>query len=201
MSVFDDCRNVSCVDAAIALGIPLRRNSGRTAWALCPIHGERGHPSLFLSADRGWYCYGCHRGGDAVRLYENILGVEPLEAAQRCADDFGISYDEAPERSNTITVNARHLHTAIRKRRDAVLQELAEAECNADDAIQYLIFANGMDACADDPEFYKLVEKRSNIQVLIDQLQSTDDMGLLDLLKDYDKRGNDDAISKPDGST
>ena len=190
MNVFDDCRQVSCVDAAIALGIPLKRNTGRNAWALCPIHGERGHPSLFLSADRGWYCYGCHRGGDAVRLYENILGLEPLAAAQRCADDFGIPYDDSGERDDAITVNARHLHNAIRRRRDAVRRELAEAECDIDDTIQKMIHDNGMESCADDPKFYELVEQRSDIQVLMDRLLSTDDAILLELLKEYDgKRG------------
>ena len=72
---------------------------------VCPIHGERGHPSLFLSADRGWYCYGCHRGGDAIRLYQDILGMEPLDAARRCANDFGIPVDDDYE--PTLHVNAR----------------------------------------------------------------------------------------------
>lgn len=185
MSIFDDCKQISCIDAAVAIGIPLKKNNGHTAWALCPIHGERGHPSMFLSAQRGWYCYGCHRGGDAVRLYQDVLGMDPLDAAHRCADDFGIPYEGESE--PTLYVSVRHLHNAIRRRRDEVRRELANKECDVDEAIQLMIHRDGMEACADNPEFYALVEKRSDLQVLMDQFLTTDDEQLLELLQDYDK--------------
>lgn len=185
MSIFDDCRAISCVDAAIALGIPLKKNTGMVAWALCPIHGERGHPSLFMSAGRGWYCYGCHRGGhDAVSFYQAILSLEPLDAARRCASDFGIPVDDDYE--PTLHVNARHLVSALHKRRDKLRAELANQLCDADDAIQRMIHSNGMDACAEDDRFYALVEKRSSLQLKLDRLLDADDMELLEILKSED---------------
>lgn len=185
MSIFDDCKSVSCVDAATMLGIPLKRTSGSVAWALCPIHGERGHPSLFLSADRGWYCYGCHRGGDAVKLYQDILGMEPLDAARRCANDFGIQVDDYDP--DSIHVNARHLVSALHKRRDAVRTVLANALCDVDDLMQVLLSKYGMDVCADDDRFFKLVERRSSLQQQLDQLLEADDVELLEILKEYEK--------------
>ena len=184
MSIFDDCRNVSCVDAATMLGIPLKKNTGMVAWALCPIHGERGHPSLFLSADRGWYCYGCHRGGDAIRLYQDILGCEPIEAARRCANDFGILVDDDYE--PTLHVNARHLVNALHKRRDKLAAELANKLCDADDAIQRMIHTDGMEACADNPAFYELVDVKSDLQLQLDQLVEADDVELLEIIKQYE---------------
>lgn len=188
MTIFEACREISCVDAAVAMGIRLHKSNGRTAWTLCPIHGERGHPSLFLSADRGWYCYGCHRGGhDAVSLYQAMYGSTPLEAAQRCAADFGLRYDDGDFDPNVVNVTARHLRKALHKRRDEVRRELANAVCDVDDAIQMMLHTNGAEACADDPAFYRMVGQRSDMQVLMDRLLTADDVQLFHLLEDYDK--------------
>lgn len=182
MSIFDDCRPVSCVDAAMMLGISLKRNNGNTAWALCPMHGERGHPSLFFSANRGWYCYGCHRGGgDAVSLYQAMLGMEPLDAARQCANDFGIPVDDDYEPS--LNVNARHLSSALHRRRDKLRSRLALELCDADDAIQRMIHNVGAEACAEDDRFYTLVDRKSALQAQLDQLLEADDMELLEIMK------------------
>ena len=184
MSIFDDCKSISCVDAAVMLGIPLKRNTGMVAWALCPIHGERGHPSLFLSADRGWYCYGCHRGGDAVRLYQDILGTEPLDAARRCANDFGIPVDDDYE--PTLYVNARHLVNALHKRRDKIRAEIANQLCDLDDQVQMMIHSVGMDSCAEDDGFFDLIQKRSDLQLQLDRLLEADDVELLEIIQKYE---------------
>ena len=190
MSIFEDCKSVSCVDAAVMLGIPLKKNTGMVAWALCPIHGERGHPSLFLSADRGWYCYGCHRGGDAIKLYQDVLGMEPLDAARRCANDFGISVDDDYE--PTLHVNARHLVSALHKRRDALRTTLANKLCDVDDQIQMMIHSNGVDACAEDDQFFALIQERSDLQIRLDQLLEADDMELLEIIQEYEQGGNNE---------
>ena len=184
MSIFDDCRTVSCVSAAVALGIKLRRQSGHTAWALCPLHGEKGHPSLFLSDDRGWYCYGCHRGGDAIKLYQEYLGLEPIEAARQCAQDHGIPVDDY-DGDPTINITTRHLVSALHRRRDKVRSSLANQICDIDDRIQIMIQSNGMEACANDDSFMALVEKQAQLQTKLDQLTDADDLDLIDILKQY----------------
>lgn len=181
MSIFDDCRSISCIDAASALGIPLKRNSGVNAWALCPIHGERGHPSLFLSVDRGWYCYGCHRGGDAVSLYQAVLGMEPLDAARQLAQDFGIPVDDY---DSALHVNARHLQSALHTRRDRLRRALAESLCDVDEAIQRMIHNVGAEGCVEDAQFFALVGKRADLQAQLDQLLEADDLELLEILKE-----------------
>lgn len=184
MSIFDDCKTVSCISAAVSLGIKLRRQSGHAAWALCPMHGEKGHPSLFLSDDRGWYCYGCHRGGDAVKLYQEYLGLEPIDAARQCAQDHGIPIEEWSGDS-TINVTARHLVSALHRRRDKVRSMLANQICDIDDSIQVMIHTAGMEACADDDGFMDLVAQQARLQTKLDQITEADDLDLLELLKEY----------------
>ncbi|MHB8492640.1 MAG: CHC2 zinc finger domain-containing protein, partial [Solirubrobacteraceae bacterium] len=44
----------------------------------CPLHDD-GTPSchVYPTAARGWYCYGCDRGGDAYTLAAALWGLDP----------------------------------------------------------------------------------------------------------------------------
>lgn len=181
-ALFDALRGVSSIQAAVALGIPLKRQRGSVAWALCPMHGETGHASLFLSDERGWYCYGCHRGGDAVRLYQEYLGLEPVDAARALARDMGIATeDDAP---GTLYVNARHLSDALKTRRTKLLREAAEAYLQADEAINRMAHSDGAEACWDNPKFHELLEQRGRLEARLDELQTADDAALLEMIKE-----------------
>lgn len=181
-ALFDALRGVSSIQAAVALGIPLKRQRGSVAWALCPMHGETGHASLFLSDERGWYCYGCHRGGDAVRLYQEYLGLEPVDAARALARDMGIATeDDAP---GTLYVNARHLSDALKTRRTKLLREAAEAYLQADEAINRMAHSDGAEACWDNPKFHELLEQRGRLEARLDEFQTADDAALLEMIKE-----------------
>lgn len=181
-ALFDALRGVSSIQAAVALGIPLKRQRGSVAWALCPMHGETGHASLFLSDERGWYCYGCHRGGDAVRLYQEYLGLEPVDAARALARDMGIdTEDDAP---GTLYVNARHLSDALKTRRTKLLREAAEAYLQADEAISRMVHSDGAEACWDNPKFHELLKQRGRLEARLDELQTADDAALLEMIKE-----------------
>ena len=55
------------------LGVEL----GRDHKALCPFHAEE-EPSLHAyDGSRGWFCFGCGRGGSIVDLGAHLWGVEP----------------------------------------------------------------------------------------------------------------------------
>lgn len=166
MGVFDDVRGISALDAARALGIRVQIRGSR-GWALCPFHGERGHASLCLYPDSGWYCFGCHAGGDAVRLYEMYLGVTPLEAAQTLAQDFGIPIDCD---DGALHVNVRHLESALERKRRARMLTLSEAYLAADEAIGRIIHQVGMEASMDDPRFHAALRAREDAQLALDEL-------------------------------
>lgn len=186
MGIFDVCRSVSALEAAYRLGIDVKQR-GNAGWALCPLHGERGHASLcFYSGDKGWYCYGCHKGGDAVKLYQEYLGLDALDAARQLAQDFGLQVDDDYE--PTLHVTAQHLKSALHKRRDALRTRFANIVCDADDYIQRLIHSEGMEAVLDNPQFMLLLNKRAEAQDKLDQLTDADDMELLELIKKYEER-------------
>ena len=167
MSIFDDVRGVSSLDAAQALGIRVKIR-GRRGWALCPFHGETGHASLCFYPDSGgWYCFGCHAGGDAVKLYELYLGEEPLEAARTLAQDFGIPISE---NDGTLHVNVRHLENALERRRKARMLELSEAYLAADEELNRIIHTVGMEASMDDERFFAALRARERAQQELDEL-------------------------------
>lgn len=187
MSLFDVCREVSSLDAAIRLGINVKQR-GASGWALCPMHGERGHASLcFYSGSRGWYCYGCHKGGDAVKLYQEYLGLDALDAARQLAQDFGLAVLD-DDYEPTLHVTVQHLQKALHKRRDVLRARFANIVCDADDYIQRLIHSEGMEAVLDNPQFTLLLNKKADAQTKLDQLTDADDAELLDLIKKYEER-------------
>ena len=93
-NLFDSVRHISAIDAAERAGIPMVRRGG-SYWACCPLHGEKTPSMKFYKGDRGWACFGCGKGGDAVKLYEEMYRVEPVEAARMLAAAFGIVVDDS----------------------------------------------------------------------------------------------------------
>lgn len=72
---------LSTLDVARSAGLELHQRGGKH-WARCPFHNER-TPSFAIYPDgRGWYCFACHRGGDAAALYQQLYGV-PIKDALR----------------------------------------------------------------------------------------------------------------------
>lgn len=188
MGIFDICRSVSAVDAAERLGIPLKRH-GNVGWALCPLHGERGHASLcFYSGNKGWYCYGCHKGGDAVKLYQEYLGLDALSAAEQLASDFGLPVPDRDDYTPTLYVTARHLQSALERRRDVLRTQFANTVCDADEALSRLVSAEGMEAVLENPEFTTLLRRKAEAQEKLDELTDASGEALLELVQKYDER-------------
>ena len=66
--------------------------SVRNDMVSCLFHDER-TPSMKLYDDH-FYCFGCGKHGDVTDMVGELFGLSPKEAAEKIAQDFGISYDK-----------------------------------------------------------------------------------------------------------
>lgn len=169
MSVFDAVRNISARDAAERAGLALQLRGGK-AWACCPLHGER-TPSLRLyeDAERGFYCFGCHKGGDAVKLYQELYRLEPLDAAKALASAFGIPTDgPAPKPQPT----AYNLRRALERWRADRLAKLREARRSADGVARCRAAADGPEGAWLDENFISAVDTMGAADIEIERLEA-----------------------------
>ena len=66
------------------------RKAGRRHTGLCPLHREK-TPSFSVDPDQGlFYCFGCGRGGDAIKLYMLLSGDDFPSAVEVLAQRYGI---------------------------------------------------------------------------------------------------------------
>ena len=90
-------QSVTVREAAEMYGIAV----GRGGMACCPFHDDR-HPSLKLNEDY-FYCFGCGATGDVTDFTARLYDLSPKEAAEKLAQDFGLSYDsKAPLRRSYV---------------------------------------------------------------------------------------------------
>ena len=96
-SVFEVVKqSVTAREAAELYGIAV----GRGGMACCPFHDDR-HPSM--KVDTRFHCFGCGADGDVIDFTVRLYGLSPKEAAEKLAQDFGLSYDsKAPPRRSYV---------------------------------------------------------------------------------------------------
>ena len=96
-SVFEVVKqSVAVREAAEMYGIAV----GRGGMACCPFHDDR-HPSM--KVDTRFHCFGCGADGDVIDFTARLYDLSPKEAAEKLAQDFGLSYDsKAPLRRSYV---------------------------------------------------------------------------------------------------
>ena len=96
-SVFEVVKqSVTVREAAELYGIAV----GRGGMACCPFHDDR-HPSM--KVDTRFHCFGCGADGDVIDFTARLYGLSPKEAAEKLAQDFGLTYDsKAPPRRSYV---------------------------------------------------------------------------------------------------
>ena len=96
-SVFEVVKqSVTVREAAELYGIAV----GRSGMACCPFHDDR-HPSM--KVDARFHCFGCGADGDVIDFTARLYDLSPKEAAEKLAQDFGLSYDsKAPLRRSYV---------------------------------------------------------------------------------------------------
>ncbi len=75
-------QSVDLLEVMRSRGVELVKN-GKGYKGVCPFHQDSA-PSLSVTPEKGlWQCFGCGKGGDAIRFVELMDGVEFKEALER----------------------------------------------------------------------------------------------------------------------
>jgi DNA primase len=95
-AIIDEIRTRADIVRVIGNHVQLRR-AGRNWKGLCPFHGEKS-PSFNVSPDKGFfYCFGCHKKGDAFTFVMEYEGKSFHEAAEQLAALAGIEIPRVEE--------------------------------------------------------------------------------------------------------
>ena len=82
--------SVTVKQTAALYGLPVT-----TTWMTrCPFHEDH-TPSMKLN-DTYYYCFGCGANGDAIDLTAKLFDLNPRQAAEKLASDFGLDPDKPP---------------------------------------------------------------------------------------------------------
>ena len=56
----------------------------------CPFHNEKTPSLKIYDGDRGWTCFGCHKGGDAINFVREYFGLTFTDAISKINADFSL---------------------------------------------------------------------------------------------------------------
>ena len=77
------------IEEVVGQYVSLKR-SGSNLFGLCPFHGEK-TASFSVAPDKGiYYCFGCHKGGNAVNFMMEIEGLSYPDAVRNLAKRAGL---------------------------------------------------------------------------------------------------------------
>ena len=163
MNVFDTVKqSVTTRQAAEIYGVKVRRNN----MASCPFHNDR-IPSM--KVDKRFHCFGCGADGDVIDFVSRLYGISSLEAAQKIASDFGISYDV----KSAVTKPKK----IICRKTDAQIYAEAEQRCFRVLSDYYHLlkkweidYAPNIDDETCHPLFVEALQRKTHLEYLLDIL-------------------------------
>ena len=102
---------------------------GAGGYARCPFHGEKTGSLKVYDGDRGWHCFGCHKGGSVIDFVMELYGLSVLDAEKRLDADFrlGLFTDDEDAESRQKAARAARERKKELERRDRQHRALYEA--------------------------------------------------------------------------
>lgn len=127
---------------------------GAGGYARCPFHGEKTGSLKVYDGDRGWHCYGCHKGGSVIDFVMELFGLSVIEAEKRLDADFqlGLFTDAEDAESRQKAARAareRKKELERRDRRHRIIYEAYDAALTA-----FAIADMAVDAMKEVPPVY-----------------------------------------------
>lgn len=105
---------VSMPDVCETYGIQVDRGG----FTNCPFHGEKTGSLKIYPGRRGFYCFGCHKGGDVIDFVAQYFGLDFKSSIQKLNDDFHLG----------LPVDGNSDRDALREARRAAYLRRKEAE-------------------------------------------------------------------------
>ena len=102
----------------------------RQGFCVCPFHGDRDASLKVYGGERGWTCYGCHKGGDVINMAKELYGVGLSGAVRRLNDEFTLRLplDDGPSRKDRFLFRAGQIRRETEREREEHRKELEEKE-------------------------------------------------------------------------
>lgn len=74
-------RDTSVLVVAERAGLQLQKIGTRYR-TCCPLHTEKTPSFTLFPGSNSWYCFGCHEGGDGIRLVRDMLSMSFVQAVK-----------------------------------------------------------------------------------------------------------------------
>lgn len=116
-------RTVSAVAVADRLGL----KPNRAGFCRCPFHDDHDASMKLYDGKNGFFCFGCGKGGDVVRLVRDIQGCTFTDALQWLNSAFNLGLD----------ISSTTDRKAVESQKNALKREMLRKECErtADNAL------------------------------------------------------------------
>lgn len=118
--------SVSPRELVESFSIPVNREG----YCSCPFHSERTGSMKLYKDNKGYYCFGCHDGGDVIKLAQKLYGLPFKTTVEALNRDFhlGLELDRRLSPAEVRQAQKAQIEAKRRKREEAVDRACAEFE-------------------------------------------------------------------------
>lgn len=109
VQMFEDVKNVvSALDVWNRYG----ETPVKAGFVRCIYHDDKKPSMKLYDGTRGFYCFSCQAGGDAIKLAGSLLGLSPAGTLRRLSADFCLGINIDRQDSNVCAGKENELRTA-----------------------------------------------------------------------------------------
>src|SRR5687767_9586746 len=116
MSVTDDIKQrLDIVDLIGSSGVQLRK-AGRNFTGFCPFHPNARTPAFYVFPDtQSYYCFSCHKSGDAFTFVMERQGLQFGDALKELATRAGVKLPARSQETREAQEQESALHARLRQ--------------------------------------------------------------------------------------
>lgn len=85
--------------SALEFGETVGMNPNRNGFARCIFHNDHNASMKLYKANRGFYCFSCHKGGDVITLAKQWYGLDFKGAVRQINDDWQLGFNLESQQS------------------------------------------------------------------------------------------------------